>query len=810
MAGSGINIPIILTASVQNAEAGIRAVTGGINNVAGAVGNAISAFQRLAGASQIKATVPTPAPPPESTQQQNVPSSSVATVAQSGLAQAQRVLEAFRQIDQGAVDASDKIKKYLPEGLQEAMDQMLSESKRANEQMLSDAIQNAEAKKEAYLKVYQEQMAAQDNLDDAQAAKDAAPRGTKTAYNDVIKEAKAELKAKTDAANAAYQATEKADKQAAASAETAAKSISSAYINAGKEKEKAEQQAQKVIEDAAKQEQKAQENAAKASQKAYENFTRSVKQGFNEIQRLGSQALNNLNRMANGFRQMSQAFQEITQMVAFAIAAPVGLFLKSATSDAMSFEQAMAKVKKAVVFDNATGSFDQLAQRIRNLAKITPTTAEELATFAEQAGQIGIEGMPAVYRFTNLMNKLMIGTDVNADTISEDMGRIANAFGMDLNTETGMSQMERLASVMDKVAKVTATDMDGIVSAVKDAAVIGPMLNIPTHAVVAMVGELISSGIDASAAGTNLSRFFTGALKNADKFAEMMKGYKREIIDDAAGTVVGFTEPYKDMQSVIDEINAHPIDVLTDAMASLAEATDADRAQALKNFFDSIGFVGARVGAMAKNYQQLRELIRAANKEMDTATTLQADYTAMLMTSQSQLQIAKNNFRDLGITIGSAVLPQLNQLLQYAIPVMQMLADKFMSLSPAMQMLVVGVPLLVVALTPVLFIVATLFHSIGLLTGAILSLITGMWSMGGVVGTVVGKLAMGIGPIGEGWQGCLGWARPPKRPQQARQSLGAPLPPQEEPPEKQLGCSLVFSAQGPVWEMCSPRYSTAC
>ena len=73
-----------------------------------------------------------------------------------------------------------------------------------------------------------------------------------------------------------------------------------------------------------------------------------------------------------------------------------------------------------------------------------------------------------------------------------------------------------------------------------------------------------------------------------------------------------------------------------------------------------------------------------------------------------------------------------------------------------MQMLVVGVPLLVVALTPVLFIVATLFHSIGLLTGAILSLITGMWSMGGVVGTMVGKLAMGIGPIGEWLAGLFG------------------------------------------------------
>ena len=412
--------------------------------------------------------MPVPANPKQ--QQFATPSSNVTNVSLSGVAQAQRVLAAFRQIDQGAVEVSEKIKKYLPQGLQDAMGQMLSESKNANEQMLSDAIANAEAKKQAYVKAYQEQLAAQDNLDAAQAAKDAAPRGTKSAYNTVIADAKKELKAKTDTANAAYQAYEKADKQAAASADAASKSISNAYMKAGQAKEKAEQQAQKATEDAAKKEQKAQENAAKASQKAFEGFTRSVRQGFNEIQRLGSQALNNMNRMANGFRQVSQAFQEITQMIAFAVAAPMALALRAAASDAMSFEQAMAKVRKAVNFPKGTGTIEQLTTRIRNLAKITPTSAEALANFAEQAGQIGIEGMPAVYRWTNLMNKLMIGTDVNADTISEDMGRIANAFGINLNREggdgieMGMADMEKLASVMDMVAKVTATDMDGIVS----------------------------------------------------------------------------------------------------------------------------------------------------------------------------------------------------------------------------------------------------------------------------------------------------------------------------------------------------------
>ena len=197
-------------------------------------------------------------------------------------------------------------------------------------------------------------------------------------------------KAKTDAANAAYQATEKADKQAAASAETAAKSISSAYINAGKEKEKAEQQAQKVIEDAAKQEQKAQENAAKASQKAYENFTRRSSKGSTRSSGL---ALKTKQPESHGER-FSPDVAGLSGDHAdgrLCDRRTCWSFPEERDIDAMSFEQAMAKVKKAVVFDNATGSFDQLAQRIRNLAKITPTTAEELANLPNRRGRLALK-----------------------------------------------------------------------------------------------------------------------------------------------------------------------------------------------------------------------------------------------------------------------------------------------------------------------------------------------------------------------------------------------------------------------------------
>ena len=39
-----------------------------------------------------------------------------------------------------------------------------------------------------------------------------------------------------------------------------------------------------------------------------------------------------------------------------------------------------------------------------------------------------------------------------------------------------MQELEKLVSVMDMVAKRTSTDVDGIITAVQDAAVIGGML----------------------------------------------------------------------------------------------------------------------------------------------------------------------------------------------------------------------------------------------------------------------------------------------------------------------------------------------
>ena len=466
-----------------------------------------------------------------------------------------------------------------------------------------------------------------------------------------------------------------------------------------------------------------------------------IKAAFNYLKREFSEITNGVNKVVNAVRLGSQAFQELGQFLSITLAAPIIMLFKEGTSAAMSFEQQMAKVRKAVEMPlSGQAGYDKLEARIRNLAKITPTTVEQLGVFAEQAGQLGLQE-EAVYRMVNLVNKLSIGTDVAADSITEDMGKIASAFGQDLNTEAGMKWMEGLASTMDMVAKKTATDMAGIVAAMKDAAVVGPQLKIPAEQLAAMTGILISAGADASGAGNNIQRFYTQVLKNADMFSTAMQGYSRDIVD-ANGQVIKSFEPYATAADVIKQINDEPVQVLLDSIKALKTADINDRAQALANFYDAAGLVGGRVGAMASSYKELEEMLGKVDDEMINQLTLQADYEMMLMTTQNQLDTLKNNLRDAGIELGKTILPVINQLMAYAIPAIQDLTKAFAGLDDKTKMLVIGIPLLAAALMPVMMMVGTLIHTFSLAAMAVVSFAHG-------TGQLIFGIAGGIGKLGK-------------------------------------------------------------
>lgn len=693
---------VIIKGNAQGGVAALKSLVGMANTAGNAVGNLGSKLRSLSSAKSIKASIP------------QAPQFDPGDGSKTGVAKG--VLASIQQLDAKTTAVAAKIRTALPQALSQASVAMLATARKQAAEELRIAIENAEKKKQAMLKAKEALEKAETKLSTA-TAKDSSS---------------ADYKKSTDAAQKAF------DKR-----EAAYSKAFTAYVQAENKAQAAAQRAIKKTADVWTKYTKQHERDAKRIKQETDRLKRSFEGLFSSIKKGWNETMNATSRVVSGFRQAAQGLQELFLVGSLLLAGPLLLLLRGMFKESVDFEQQMAKVKKAVEFSDGEKGFAKLEQRIRNLAKITPTAAEQIALFAEQAGQLGIED-EGVYRFVNLINKVAIGTDVAADSVAEDMGRIAAAFGMDLNTETGMRQMEKLASVMDFVAKKTSTDMEGIITAMKDAAVVGPQLRIHAKDVAVMVGMMINSGVDPSAAGTNLSRFFVQLLKNADKFAEGMRGYVREIYD-ANGDLVESFEPYKDVEEVISRINVEPVMVLRDALSALYNVEDEDRAASLRNFYESIGLVGGRVGAMAANQKQLGEMLDAVNDEWETAITLQADYAAMLMTTDSQLKIAKNNLSELGYTIGAVVMPAVNELLSYAIPIIQDLTKAFAGLDGNTKLLVIGIPLIAAALIPVLLTLSTLGHALTLVgSGAV----SAAWGFGTFVANLGGALAKATGWFG--------------------------------------------------------------
>ena len=71
---------------------------------------------------------------------------------------------------------------------------------------------------------------------------------------------------------------------------------------------------------------------------------------------------------------------------------------------------------------------------------------------------------------------------------------------------------------------------------------------------------------------------------------------------------------------------------------------------------------------MASNIGLLDEMLKDVDKEWAHAIELQMDYERMLNTTNSGVKIFKNNLKDLGITLGSYVMPTINEIMLIAYP----------------------------------------------------------------------------------------------------------------------------------------------
>lgn len=340
----------------------------------------------------------------------------------------------------------------------------------------------------------------------------------------------------------------------------------------------------------------------------------------------------------------SQAFGAVHEAIA---AAGVATALKEiyeyfadCAQASMDFESAMTGVAKTT--DLTDDEMASMSDAIKEMSTEIPATTDEIAAIAEAAGQLGIH-KESLLDFTEIMAMLGTATNMTADEAATSLSRLANI--------TGMSQddFDRLGATIVDLGNNLATTEKEIVDMSLRIAGAGAQVNMTEAEIMAFSGALSSVGIEADAGGSafstlisNMSLAVQQGGEGLEQFADVAgvsaAQFAEAFEQDAAGAIIQFIQGLGSMESE----GRSAIAVLDDMGLSNIRMRDALlRAAGASDVFTSALQIGSNA--------------------WDKNTALVNEATKRYATTQSQLTMMQNAYKNLKVAIGDAYTPALQE-----------------------------------------------------------------------------------------------------------------------------------------------------
>lgn len=362
----------------------------------------------------------------------------------------------------------------------------------------------------------------------------------------------------------------------------------------------------------------------------------------------------------------SQAFGAVHEAI---VAAGIATALKEVyeyfadcAQASMDFESAMTGVAKTT--DLTDDELSAMSDAIKEMSTEIPATTEELAAIAESAGQLGIHE-ESLLGFTEIMAMLGTSTNMTADEAATSLSRLANI--------TGMSQedFDRLGATIVDLGNNLATTEKEIVDMSMRIAGAGAQVGMTEAEIMSFSGALSSVGIEAEAGGSAFSTLISnmslavqqggdGLEQFADVAGMSASEFAAAFEEDAAGAIIQFIQGLGNMESegrsaiaVLDDMGLSDIR-MRDALLRAAGASDV--------------FTNA---------------LQIGSNAWDENTALVNEATKRYATTQSQLTMMQNAYKNLKVAIGDAYTPALQKAYSVGTQVLNAVSQ-FIKQNPAL------------------------------------------------------------------------------------------------------------------------------
>ena len=449
-----------------------------------------------------------------------------------------------------------------------------------------------------------------------------------------------------------------------------------------------------------------------------------------------------INNQINPWKRLSESAQEagdkmqtvgrgisdFGQSYSLRVTAPIVASGIAAFKLASDFESAFAGVEKT--FSGSEEQLVDLRQSIRDMAKEIPASTTEISKVAEAAGQLGIKA-ESIEEFTRTMIDLGEATNLSSDQAATEFARFANIVGM------SQEDFDRLGSSVVALGNSMATTESEISSMAMRLAAQGSQVGMSEAQIMALAASMSSLGIESEAGGTAM----TTVLKKIQT-AVGEGGKELEAFAGAAGVSAESFKEAWEKDAIVG------LDLL---IKGLSESSG--EGENLTTILEDLGITGIREADTMLRLAGASDLLTDAVKTSTTAweenTALSKEAETRYATTESQMKILMNRVKDVGISLGEALIPAVMDAIDAAEPLIKKIeegAQAFSDMSEEEQQTILKMVALVGAVGPASIVLGNLTTAVG-----------GVVKVGGTLAGVLGK-AGGAGLVGR--LGLLGLGGP--------------------------------------------------
>nr|DAZ50614.1 MAG TPA: minor tail protein [Caudoviricetes sp.] len=342
----------------------------------------------------------------------------------------------------------------------------------------------------------------------------------------------------------------------------------------------------------------------------------------------------NILKLSHSFGVASQKANQFAETIK-PLSALSAAVIVGATKTAIDFEDAWTGVTKTV---NATPQqFEKINAGLKDLAQNTSSTYQDIAHYAELAGQMGIP-TDSIVGFTKTITELGDTTNLVGEEAAQSIAKFSNV--MVSQSKKINTYYSRLGStIVDLGNKFSTTEAD-IMDMATRLGVAGKMVGFNSNQVLGLSTALSSLGIEAAAGGGSVSKMLktidiavsTGNDSLSD-FAEVSgmtsQQFQKAWGEDAAGTFLKFVEGIGKSSDVTKTLNDLGITEIrqSQSMGALAQSSDV-LARALnvsQNAWQANSAMATeaekRYGTLKSQMSQTWEAVKQAADELGQAFT---------------------------------------------------------------------------------------------------------------------------------------------------------------------------------------------